>query len=131
MSQFVLKAETPREQLDWGSFGWMSHPPLTGNKAFTIIDVELAPGKGHVFHRHADQEETIYVVSGRVEQWVEQEKKILAPGDAIFLDAGVVHATFNVGAETAKVLAILGPCVGEVGYEIEEVADQAPWKDLR
>ena len=38
--------------------------------------------------------------------------------------------TLHVGH--AKMLAILGPCVGrENGYEVTEVADQEPWKGLR
>jgi hypothetical protein len=28
-------------------------------------------------------------------------------------------------------LAILGPCVGEVGYELVDVAGDAPWNGLR
>ena len=43
----------------------------------------------------------------------------------------MVHASFNVSAAPAKVLAILGPCVGAEGYELEEVHEQAPWSGLR
>jgi len=32
-----------------------------------------------------------------------------------------VHASFNVSY--ASILAILGPCIGDQGYEIEEVED--------
>lgn len=131
MSQFVLKSETSRESLDWGSMGWMTHPRLTGNRQLTIIDVELAPGKGHDFHRHPDQEETIYVIEGTVEQWLGEEQRVLTSGDAVYVDAGTVHASFNVGDQPARVLAILGPCVGEAGYEMEVVADEAPWNALR
>jgi quercetin dioxygenase-like cupin family protein len=131
LSQFVLKSETERESLDWGSLGWMTHPPLTGNRQLTVLDVELLPGNGHDFHRHPDQEETIYVIEGSVEQWVDQEMKILGPGDTAYIDAGVVHASFNTGDKPAKVLAILGPCVGEIGYATEPVHEQAPWDTLR
>lgn len=131
MSQFVLSSEVPRDTLDWGTLAWLSHPPATGNKHLTVIDVLITPGKGHDFHKHPGQEETIFVVEGKIEQWVEQEKKILEPGDAVYIDEGVVHASFNIGDGDAKLLAILGPCVGEIGYVIEEVADQAPWNSLR
>ena len=33
--------------------------------------------------------------------------------------------------EDGELLAILGPCVGDQGYELVDVADQAPWCDLR
>lgn len=131
MNKFVMKADTPRDQLDWGSLAWLAHPPATKNKDLTVLDVELKLGLGHNFHCHPDQEEMIICVKGKVEQWVDQEMRILGPGDSVFIDANVVHASFNVGDGPASVIAILGPCVGEVGYEVEEVADQLPWKTLR
>ena len=68
--KFVLSKDTPQEQLDWGALRWMSHPSSTGAEQLTVIEVLLQPGKGHDFHKHPDQEEVIYVVSGRVEQWL-------------------------------------------------------------
>jgi len=129
--KFVMAAETTPEVLDWGKLGWMSNPPNTGAKQLTVIDVTLAPGKGHDFHKHPDQEEVIYVVSGQVEQWVDREKRVLGAGDSAFIPADMVHASFNVGTGDAKIVAILGPCVGDGGYELVDVAGDAPWKDLR
>ena len=131
MKKFIIRSETPRDQLDWGTLGWLSNPPTTNNKDLTVIDVELFPGKGHNFHKHPDQEEVIVCVKGTLEQWVGEEMRMLKPGDAAFIQADEVHATFNLGDEPAYVLAILGPCVGEIGYEVVEVADQAPWNSLR
>jgi len=129
--RYVIAAETPQETLDWGRLRWMSHPPLTGADQLTVIDVTLSPGKGHDFHKHPDQEEMIYVTAGTVEQWLAQERRVLSPGDALFIPRGVVHASFNVGSEDAHVLAILGPCIGTQGYVSVEVAGEAPWRDLR
>jgi quercetin dioxygenase-like cupin family protein len=129
--KFVIASETKPEVLDWGRLGWLSNPPATGAKHLTVIDVTLSPGKGHDFHKHPDQEEVILVIAGRVEQWVDREKRILGPGDSAYIPADVVHASFNVGDGEAKVAAILGPCVGEIGYELVDVAGQAPWKTLR
>ena len=126
-----MKSETPRENLNWGNLGWLCHPPSTDNKQLTVIDVDLYPGMGHDFHRHPDQEEMIIVIKGEVEQWINDEKRILGPGDSVYIDANVVHASFNVGSANAHLIAILGPCVGEQGYEVEELADQSPWNTLR
>ena len=131
MKKFIIRTETPREQLDWGTLGWLSHPPTTNNKNLTVIDVELFPGKGHDFHKHPDQEEVIVCVKGTMEQWVGEEMQMLKPGDAVFIPADEVHASFNIGDDNAYALAILGPCVGEIGYEVVEVAVQAPWNSLR
>ncbi|MEM6323329.1 MAG: cupin domain-containing protein [Pseudomonadota bacterium] len=128
---FMMSAETPAEVLDWGTLRWMSHPPSTGAGQLTVIEVNIAPGQGHDFHKHPDQEEVIYCISGQVEQWLGTEKRLFGPGDSVFIGADVVHASFNVGDDTAQLLAILGPCVGDQGYELVDVAGDAPWKDLR
>ncbi|NJN81360.1 MAG: cupin domain-containing protein [Caldilineaceae bacterium] len=129
--KFIPAADADREELDWGSLAWLSRPPTTGAAALTVIEVTLSPGHGHNFHKHPDQEEVIYVISGQVEQWLGEEKRLLRSGDSVFIPADRVHASFNVGSTPAKLMAILGPCVGDVGYELVDVADQEPWKSLR
>lgn len=128
---FMMSTETPPETLDWGKLRWMSHPPSTGAGHLTVIEVNITPGNGHDFHKHPDQEEVIYCISGKVEQWLGEEKRIFGPGDSVFIGKDVVHASFNVGDTEAQLLAILGPCVGDEGYELVDVAGEAPWKDLR
>jgi quercetin dioxygenase-like cupin family protein len=129
--KFVVATDTKLEVNDWGRLGWLSNPPNTGAKQLTVIDVSLDPGKGHNFHKHPDQEEVILVVAGKVEQWVDRDKRILGPGDSAFIPGDVVHASFNVGDQPAKIVAILGPCVGPIGYEVVDVSNDSPWKTLR
>ena len=129
--KFVIASEVEPEVLDWGQLRWLSHPPSTQARQLTVIDVSLSAGEGHDFHKHPDQEEVLYIVAGTVEQWVDQEMRLLGPGDSAFVPADMVHASFNAGESDAKIVAILGPCVGEGGYELVDVADEAPWKNLR
>jgi len=128
---FVTANKVEREQLDWGELGWITRPSSVGARHLTTIEVTLEPGKGHDFHKHPDQEEIIHVVDGEIEQWLEREKRILEPGDTVFIPVGVVHASFNVSDRPTKLMVVLGPCMGEGGYEVVEVADQAPWNSLR
>ena len=129
--KFITGQQMERDQLDWGSLGWLSRPATTGAKQLVVLEVTLKPDHGHNFHKHPDQEEVIYVVEGTVEQWLEEEKQILKPGDSIFIGANVVHASFNIGSEPAKVMAILAPSVTEDGYVSVEVGHEAPWNSLR
>jgi quercetin dioxygenase-like cupin family protein len=129
--KFITAGDVEREQLDWGELGWISRPSMTGGTDIVVIEVTLKPGKGHNFHKHPNQEEVITVVSGEIEQWLEAEKQLLKPGDSIFIDANVVHASFNVSSQPAKLMVVLGPCDGDGGYVVDEVAGQSPWKDLR
>jgi quercetin dioxygenase-like cupin family protein len=128
---FVPKDKVVREAPDWGKMGWVSRPSDTGATKLTVIEVVLTPGGGHDFHKHPDQEEVIYVIEGTIEQWLQKEKKDLVAGDSAFIPADAVHASFNVSNKPAKLLAILGPCVGEGGYEIVDVSGEAPWSGLR
>lgn len=129
--RFTLSTQAEIEELPWGPMAWVSRPANTSAKHLTVIEVTLFPGGGHNFHKHPDQEEVIYVLAGRIEQWIEQESSALGAGDSAFIGAGVVHASFNTGNVPAKVLAILGPSVGPGGYELVDVAEEAPWKTLR
>jgi len=129
--KFVLSKDAPRENLEWGSLRWMSHPPSTGAQQLTVIEVTLQPGKGHDFHKHPEQEEVIYVMSGEIEQWLQQEQQILSAGDSVYVPANGVHASFNIGDGPARLLAILGPCIGNQGYELVDVANESPWNSLR
>lgn len=128
---FVTQETVERDMLEWGAIGWLSRPSTTGANQLAVLDVTLEPGFGHNFHKHPQQEEVIYVITGEIEQWLGLEKRILKPGDSVFIPANMVHASFNVADETAHLLAILGPCVGEGGYELVDVSQEAPWKDLR
>jgi len=128
---FVTRATLVRDDLDWGSMGWLSRPSSTGAGQLTAIEVTLIPGGGHNFHKHPEQEEVIYVVEGNIEQWLEQDRRQLGPGEAVFIPADLVHASFNTGNVPAKLLVTLGPCVGAGGYELVDVSEEAPWRDLR
>ncbi len=129
---FVPAAEAVREKLDWGSLAWCCRPEGTGAEDLVVIEVTFAPGGGHAFHKHPQQAEVIYAIEGEVEQWLDRERRTLRPGDCVYIPAGVVHASFNTSANGAKLLAILGPSIGKGnGYEVVEVADEAPWKGLR
>ena len=129
--KFLVASELEFVNLDWGMQQWFSDPKTTGAEELVVISVEIFPGFGHNFHKHPDQEESIFVLEGEIEQWLETESKILKKGDSAFIPKGMVHASFNVSKEPVKALAILGPCIGEEGYELIDVSDQAPWKEMR
>ncbi len=94
----MIRSDVVPETLDWGQLRWLSNPPTTGAAALTVIDVTLAPGKGHDFHKHPDQEEVLLIVAGSVEQWIERGEAHPRPRRfSAFVPAGVVHASFNAG----------------------------------
>jgi quercetin dioxygenase-like cupin family protein len=129
--KFITASEMARDHLDWGTIDWICRPEITGASDVTVMYVTLKPGAGHAFHVHPNQEEVIYVLSGKIEQWLEAEKQLLLPGDSVFIDANVVHASFNESDGPTHLMVVLGPCDGPGGYIAVEVADQEPWRSLR
>ena len=129
--KFIPAAQADREQLDWGALAWLSRPETTGARDLVVIEVSLSSSHGHNFHKHPDQEEVIYVIEGTVEQWLREEKQMLSSGDSVFIPVDTVHASFNTSSQPAKLLAILGPCIGSGGYELVDVSNTPPWNALR
>jgi len=128
---FLHSTELERDTPYWGSMAWISRPSTTGAKDLMVAEVEFAPGGHHNFHFHPGQEEVLYVLSGEVEQWVDQEMRLLGPGDSAFVGPDVVHASFNVSDGASRILVVVGPCVPPDGYVAVEVADAEPWRRLR
>ena len=119
--RFVIAKDVEPQVGDFGTLFWLSTPPNTGAKQL----------QGHNFHKIPDQEGVILVIVCWVVQWIDREKRMLGPGDCAFIPADVVHASFNTSGEPVKLAAILGPCVGPAGYELVDVASDAPWNTLR
>jgi quercetin dioxygenase-like cupin family protein len=131
MSAFVKQKDVEQERFDWGTIGWRCRPANTGARLLVVMDVTIEPGEGHAFHRHDGQEEMIIVRQGSITQYLARESATLAPGDSIYIAEGVVHASYNDGAETAHLQVVIAPAIGEAGYELVDVAADEPWSSLR
>ena len=107
--RFVTEDEIQVEQLPWGAHDWLSRPGLTEAEELLLVRVHMPPGQGHKFHRHPEMEEIIYILDGSAEQWVDREKKTLAPGQIAHIPKDVVHGTYNAGKTMLTFLAILSP----------------------
>lgn len=131
MSQFIRAGDVRIEQFEWGTIGWRL-VPAAGAEHLVVMDVTIIPGGGHDFHRHPGQEEMIIVKRGTITQYIERDGAQLEAGDSVFLDAGVVHASFNDSDSAAELQVMIGPSIGgETGYGLDDVSDQEPWRGLR
>ena len=131
MSAFVKQSDVEQEQFDWGTIGWRCRPANTSAKQLVVMDVTLEPGGGHDFHRHDGQEEMIIVRQGTVTQFLEHEATTLDPGDSVYIDEGIVHASFNDGDEVVYLQVVIGPSIGGDGYGLVDVSAEEPWVSLR
>ncbi len=130
LHRFVGSAELVSEPSPWGPHEWLSRPGLTAAEELLLVRVRMPPGRAHQFHRHPALEEIIYILSGRAEQWVDRERRLLGPGDTAHIPRDVVHGTYNAGAEPLVFLAILSPARFE-GPALVDVHSEEPWRSLR
>ena len=50
-SKFIRHSEVPVTEFDWGSAGMRASKDNTGCETFVVMDVTLAPGFCHDFHK--------------------------------------------------------------------------------
>jgi quercetin dioxygenase-like cupin family protein len=131
MSRFVLQGDVETTTFEWGSAGMRAAPTSTGCDTYVVMDVTLAPGGHHAFHKHPDQDEMIIVTSGRIVQWLEGEHAELGPGDSVHIDRDVVHGSYNDFGEPAQLQVVLAPAAGDGGYTAVDVSADEPWASRR
>jgi quercetin dioxygenase-like cupin family protein len=128
--RFVTSNEAEIEVLPWGPHEWLARPGLTESELLQLVRVTMPAGAAHRFHRHPALEELLYVISGRAEQWVGRERRILGPGEVAHVPVNEVHGTYNAFAEPLVFLAILSPAKFE-GPVLVDVSGEEPWRSLR
>ena len=74
-------------------------------KAFKIFIDPKSAHKG-VSYQHLG-EEFIYVLKGKIEVMVGENKNILGPGDCLHFNSSIAHKLRNIGAEKADLLVVL------------------------
>ena len=128
--RFIAKDDVQVEEAPWGLHDWISREGLTEAEHLMLVRVNMPPGKAHEFHRHPHMEEIIYVISGKAEQWVDQESQVLGPGESAHIPMDMVHGTYNSGDEKLVFLAILSPAKFD-GPVLVDVSEDEPWVNLR
>ena len=128
--RFVTAAEKVDYQSPWTLEEWLCRSDIVNNEHLMMVRANMEPGRSHPFHSHPTREEMIYIISGKAEQWVGQQKKILGPGDMAFIPMGEIHGTWNVGDEMLVFLAILSPAKADEPGHVDH-SEEEPWKSLR
>lgn len=128
--RFVTAAEKILSASPWASEEWLCRSDVVPNQELLMVRPTMEPGRCHGFHTHPTREELIYVISGKAEQWVGKEHRILGPGDVAFIPKGEVHGTYNPFDEKLVFLAILSPS-NAGGPDVVDVSQEEPWSGMR
>lgn len=128
--RFVTTGDAQVEVLPWGPHEWLARPGLVAAEKLQLVRVTMPPGCAHQFHRHPCMEELLYYLSGRAEQWVGQESRVLRAGDVAHVPQNEVHGTYNIFDEPVVFLAILSPA-HFAGPALIDVSREEPWCSLK
>ena len=132
---FVQIADALRETNSWTNNEWLCRPDIVAADKLMLVRANMDPMHCHPFHFHPHREEIIYVLYGRAEQWVGQERRILSAGEMAHITPGTIHATYNPHMEPLVFLAILSPAKlpADMAGDPDpvDVSSHEPWASLR
>ena len=92
--------------------------------AYSLFEVEVAPGGGEAPHVQHREDECIRVIEGRFEYLGEDGRFEIGAGDLVYVPRGDLHAYTNVGATTGRLLVLHTPGGGHERF-LDEVGDEA------
>ena len=97
----VSEADADRIDEDWGSLCWLASKGIGNVEGLTFGRVIIKKGQSNPRHRHPNCEEVLYLLSGRLEHSVGDDKVIMETGDTLAVEAGVAHNALSIGDEDA------------------------------
>jgi mannose-6-phosphate isomerase-like protein (cupin superfamily) len=92
---------------------------------FSMGYVTLEPHGGQVPWHNQESEEVYFVLDGRAEMCLGNERRIMAAGQIVQIPSGIFHQITNVGEEPLHFIYCYGPA-GEVAHWRQELAGTLP-----
>lgn len=92
--------------------------------AYFVMEALVPPGGGPPPHIHTREEETFYLIEGKVEFLLGEKRITAGPGDFINVPRRTVHCFQNTGQETARMVLTFTPA-GMEGFFLETL-ERAP-----
>ena len=93
--------------------------------ALTAFESTAAPGEGPPLHRHASQDEVIYVLAGRLRVRLEETIHEAPAGSFVFIPRGIPHTWQNAGDDPARFLVLFAPAAAGMEQFFERSAELA------
>ena len=92
---------------------------------FSMGFVILEPCGGQVPWHNQEQEEIYFVVEGRGEMCLGEERREVSTGQAVYIPSGVFHQLTNLGDTPMKMMYCYGPA-GDVAHWRQELDGTLP-----
>ena len=115
----ILKTNEDKFEYRFGDSGpkyLMKGPRLN----FAVV--RLKPEQDYRAHKHNIMEESFYVLKGKIDIVVEDEKYTLTEGDFLNIPPGQEHYLFNSYSDAVKMVAVLAPYMENDKIEVENLS---------
>src|SRR6266436_3503726 len=99
--RFVTAAEKVDFVSPWTLEEWLCRSDVVPNRELLMVRANMEAGHSHPFHTHPTREEIIYVLSGRAEQWIGREHRILGPGEMVLIPKARCTAPTTLSASAS------------------------------
>lgn len=77
--------------------------------AYSVFEDLIPPGAGPVPHTHTKEDETIFVIEGKLRAWLGGKQYDVATGDFVHMPRGVQHYFKNVSEKPTRLLLSYTP----------------------
>ena len=114
---YVKEKDVAGDQLPGRLWKKLITPEASGCRNMIFGLVSFPPGSDPGTHRHAAEEEIIYVISGRGQTKVGDKTYALEPGVAVFTEPGVEHGVKALGEEPLVLISVFSPPVRPGSYD--------------
>jgi quercetin dioxygenase-like cupin family protein len=83
---------------------------------FSLFEITVLPGGNAPIHRHIDEDETFFIIEGKIAAFVDGKRMELSAGDTVHFPPGVAHAFRVIGDQPARAMLLLHPGGTEAFY---------------
>lgn len=97
----------------------LMHPAVHGNRAQSLAEATIRPGRTTHRHRHTRTEEIYYILRGQGRMTVDNETQPVCGGDAILIPPGAWHRITNTGRDDLVLLCCCSPAYAHADTELE------------
>lgn len=96
--------------------------------AFALLVDEPPVGWALPTHRHAYEAEVIQVLRGEFEITIEDQVRVLGPGESIHIACGQAHSSRNLGTDTGRRMLMFAPAGMEAMFR--EIGTASPGEEV-
>jgi quercetin dioxygenase-like cupin family protein len=119
LTKVVTDAEAQAKRIDedWGSLTWLAGRKQGNAEGLTLGRVVIKVGFCNPRHIHGNCEEVLYLMKGKLEHTLSDEKVVLEAGDTITIPTGAAHNAVSVGDEDADMIVAYDSA--DRGFKVE------------